>query len=250
MPARWPEGSCEGVTPTTIALGRRRRPAVRLALLVLMVGAAYATIVLTGSLSTHRVQGWVGGGGGLAPVAFVLISAVLTVACFPGPLLAGASGYLFGTAEGTVLSIVAATLGATMAFSIARGMAGDAVVALGGPRLRALGEWVGRRDFLSVLYARVAPGAPATLVNYAAGLSPARLPAFVAATVLGVAPRAFAYTALGGHLGNLTSPEALVAVGVLVGMAVGGLALARREHRAERRRVAADRPAGSAMRPA
>jgi uncharacterized membrane protein YdjX (TVP38/TMEM64 family) len=212
---------------------------VRLALLA--VAVAYSTIVLSGSLSAHRVQGWVGGGAGLAPVAFVLISAALTVACFPGPLLAGASGYLFGTAEGTVLSIVAATLGATIAFSIARWVAGDAVAELGGPRLRALSEWVGRRDFLSVLYARIAPGVPSTLVNYAAGLSPVRLRAFVAATMIGVAPRAFAYTALGGHLGNLTSPAALVALGVLVAMALGGLALARREHRAERSRIASER---------
>lgn len=214
---------------------------MRLALLAVAVAVAYSTIVLSGSTSTHRVQGWVGGGGGLAPVAFVLISAALTVACFPGPLLAGASGYLFGTAEGTVLSIVAATLGATMAFSIARWVAGDAVAQLGGARLRALSEWVGRRDFLSVLYARIAPGVPYTLVNYAAGLSPVRLRAFVAATSVGVAPRAFAYTALGGHLGHLDSPAALIAVGVLVAMAVGGLALARREHRAERGRVATER---------
>ena len=52
---------------------------------------------------------------------------------------------------------------------------------------------------------------PYNLVNYAAGLTPVRLGAFVAATALGVAPRAFAYTALGGSLGDLGSPEAIVA---------------------------------------
>ena len=65
-----------------------------------------------------------------------------------------------------------------------------------GPRLAALREAIGRRGFLAVLYARIVPGVPYSLVNYAAGLAPIRLATFAAATALGAAPRAFAYTAL------------------------------------------------------
>ena len=54
-----------------------------------------------------------------------------------------------------------------------------------------------------MLYARIAPGMPFTVVNYAAGLTPVRLPVFAAATAIGAAPRAFAYTALGGSFGDL-----------------------------------------------
>ena len=50
--------------------------------------------------------------GAAGPLLFIPISACLTVALFPGPLLAGASGLLFGTALGTPVSIVSATLGA------------------------------------------------------------------------------------------------------------------------------------------
>ena len=138
------------------------------------------------------------------------------------------------------MSIASATLGAVGAFSISRWVAGDAVEELGGPRLRAASEWVGQRGFRSVLYARIAPAVPYTLVNYAAGLTPVRLGAFTAATAIGVAPRAFAYTALGGSLGHLDSPEALIAVGVLVAMALGGLALAHSER--DRRRPPRGRP--------
>ena len=55
-----------------------------------------------------------------------------------------------------------------------------------------------------------------------------RLGTFVAATALGSAPRAFAYTALGGSLSDLTSPYAIVAGAVLVLMAVGGAGFAWR----------------------
>jgi uncharacterized membrane protein YdjX (TVP38/TMEM64 family) len=168
----------------------------------------------------------------LGPVAFIALSSLLTVCLFPGPLLAGASGLLFGTALGTPISIVSATLGATLAFVLARRVAHDAVEELQGPRLRALRAWVGRRGFVSILYARIAPGVPYTLVNYAAGLSPVALRAFVAATALGCAPRAFAYTALGGSFGDFGSPETIVAIAVLVAMAVAGLVLARRDLRA------------------
>ena len=209
----------------------RRAAALRLAALAAALAAFVAVLGLSGAVSATRVRGWVDGYGAAGPLVFIAVSALLTVVLFPGPVLAAASGLLFGTALGTPVSIVAATLGATLAFSLSRWWAHDAVVALAGPRLRALRAWVGARGFLTVLYARIAPGVPYTLVNYAAGLTPIALRAFVAATALGVAPRAFAYTALGGSLGDLRSPEALVAVGVLVAMALAGLALARRDLR-------------------
>jgi uncharacterized membrane protein YdjX (TVP38/TMEM64 family) len=189
-------------------------------------------VASAGDLSAERVRDWVRDAGVWAPPAFVLVSAALTVAFFPGPLLAGASGLLFGTALGTPLSIIAATLGASLAFSLSRWWAHDAVLALAGRRLLALRDWVGRRGFLSVLYARLAPGVPYHLVNYAAGLTPIALRTFAAATAVGAAPRAFAYTALGGSFGNLGSPEAIIAVCVIVTMAITGLVLARRDLRA------------------
>jgi uncharacterized membrane protein YdjX (TVP38/TMEM64 family) len=204
---------------------------LRLVSLALLVGSAFLVVALSGSLSADRVRDWIDGLGPASPLLFIPISACLTVALFPGPLLSAASGLLFGTALGTVVSVLSATLGATLAFCLSRWWAHDAVESLAGRRLRTLRAWVGARGFLSVLYARIAPGVPYNLVNYAAGLTPILLRSFVAATALGVAPRAFAYTALGGSLGDLTSPEALVAVGVLVAMALAGAVLAARDLR-------------------
>jgi uncharacterized membrane protein YdjX (TVP38/TMEM64 family) len=206
---------------------------LRLAALAGALALFVAILALSGSLSAAKVRDGVDGYGAAGPLVFIAVSATLTVVLFPGPVLAGASGLLFGTALGTPVSIVSATLGATLAFSIARWWAHDAVVALAGPRVHALRAWVGRRGFVTVLYARIAPGVPYTLVNYAAGLTPIALRSFVAATAIGVAPRAFAYTALGGSLGDLTSPEALIAVAVLAAMALVGLALVRRDLRAD-----------------
>jgi uncharacterized membrane protein YdjX (TVP38/TMEM64 family) len=164
--------------------------------------------------------------------AFVVVSALLRCALFPGPLLAATSGLLFGTALGTPVSITAATLGAIVAFSIARFVAHDAVDALAGRRLRTLQAWIEQRGFWAVLYARIAPGIPYSLLNYVAGLTHVRLAAFASATAIGVAPRAFAYTALGGSLDDLDSPEAIIAVATLAAMALFGVVTFRRNSRA------------------
>jgi uncharacterized membrane protein YdjX (TVP38/TMEM64 family) len=210
-------------------------PRLRLLTLALAVGSAFAVVALSGSLSADGVRDRFAALGVGGPLVFIAISAALTLTLFPGPLLAGASGLLFGTALGTPISIVSATLGATLAFCLSRWWARDAVESLAGPRVSAVREWVGERGFFSVLYARLLPGLPYTVVNYAAGLTPIALRSFVAATALGVAPRTFAYTALGGSLGDIGSPEAIVAIVVLVGMALAGAAFARRDLRRARR---------------
>ena len=190
--------------------------------------AAFVVVSTSGHLSAHRVRDWVDGYGVAGPFVFIAVSSALTVALFPGPLLAGASGLLFGTALGTPVSIVSATLGATLAFTLARYAGRDAVEQLARGRLERARTWVGDRGFLSVLYARLAPGVPYSLVNYAAGLAPIRARDFIAATAIGCAPRAFAYTALGGSINDLSRPEAIVAIAILVVMALVALVIALR----------------------
>jgi len=212
-------------------------PRLRLLLLALGLVGLFAVVASTGSLSANRVRDWVDGYGAAGPLVFIALSSALTVALFPGPLLSAASGLLFGTALGTPVSIVAATLGATLAFAIARGVGHGAVEELAGPRLLGWQAWIERRGFVAVLYARIAPGVPYNFVNYAAGLTRVRARDFVGATALGVAPRAFAYTALGGSLSHLGSPEAIVAIVLLVVLALVGSVLLRddvRRARAER----------------
>ncbi|HEY0640609.1 MAG TPA: hypothetical protein VGD67_23515, partial [Pseudonocardiaceae bacterium] len=85
-------------------------------------------------------------------------------------------------------------------------------------------------------------------VNYAVGLTRVPVLVFALGTAIGTAPRAFAYTALGGTLGDLTSWQSVAAVTVLVVMGAAGLwlggrdpelraALRRRRARGTRRRA-------------
>jgi uncharacterized membrane protein YdjX (TVP38/TMEM64 family) len=219
---------------------------LRLAALAAALVTFLLVFALTGSLSPQRVRDWIDGYGAAGPLVFIVVSSLLTVVLFPGPLLSGASGLLFGTALGTPVSIVAATTGAALAFALSRWWAHDAVVETFGhhQRLLALRAWVGARGSESVLLARVAPGMPYNLVNYAAGLTPVALGTFTLATAIGVAPRAFAYTALGGSIGDLGSPEAVVAICLLAAEGAVGIWLLRAAGPGRARSSPDDRSAG------
>jgi uncharacterized membrane protein YdjX (TVP38/TMEM64 family) len=203
-------------------------PILRLAALALALAVVFAAVLVLVARSPEEIGRAADGAGAWAPVAFVALCVGLTLAFFPFPLVAAAGGVLFGTLEGTLLSILGAGIGALLAFLVARHAAGEAVRPLVGERLRRLLEAVERRGFVAVLYARIIPGVPRDLANYAFGLTRVAAGAFLAATVLGIAPRAFAYSALGGSLGHLDSTESVVAIATLVAIGVLGLVLARR----------------------
>lgn len=209
-------------------------PHLRAALFAAGVGACAILVLFTVSRSPERVRDLVDGYGVLGPIVFIAVSAFLSCSFFPGPLLAGASGLLFGTALGTPVAIASGTAAACLAFTLSRHGARPVVERYGGPRTERWRGWVDRRGFVAVLYIRVAPLMPFTPVNYAAGLTRLPILVFASATAIGIAPRAYAYAALGGHLDDLGSPQAIVAVCLLVGMALVGLALVARDRRRAR----------------
>jgi uncharacterized membrane protein YdjX (TVP38/TMEM64 family) len=198
------------------------------ALLVLLAALLVAGLVLV-PRDPDEVRDAVDGAGALAPVAFVAAGALLTLAFFPFPVTAAAGGLLFGVAAGTALSVVGETLGAAVALLLARHGARDTVARLAGPRLTAVLRGVARRGFTAVLLVRVLPGVPRHPVNYAFGLTAVGIAAFISATALGTAPRAFGYAALGGTLGDLDSPESIAAIGGLAAFGALGLWLGARD---------------------
>ncbi len=211
--------------------GERRAARLRLAGLVLTLALVFAVVAAFVPHSAGEIRESADGRGVAGPIAFVALATVLTCALFPFPFVAAASGLLFGTAWGTVISIVAGTCGAVAAFLIARGWGARSVDVLVTGRLQDLLDAIGRRGFVAVLYLRIVPGVPRDIANYAAGLTPVGLADYTLATLIGIAPRAFAYTALGSSfgLGDLNSAEAVVAVALLAGMALLGAGLLWRE---------------------
>ena len=82
---------------------------------------------------------------------------------------------------------------------------------------------------------RIVPLLPWGLVNYSAGLTKLRFGQLGLGTVVGGAPKVFAYVALGGSLSDLTSPEAIMAVALLVVLGARRALFVRRQIVAGRR---------------
>jgi uncharacterized membrane protein YdjX (TVP38/TMEM64 family) len=159
--------------------------------------------------------------------------ALLTPALVSGTLLAAATGLLMGGVAGMPVALVGATLGGIAAFGVARRFGRGSAEALAGERVTRIRERVERRPLLSIVIARAAPGSPATVLNYAIGLTNVRLRHFVLGTLIGGAPRVLAYTALGGAAAERALWPAIAAVVVLALLGATGLAVARRRRAAE-----------------
>ena len=209
-------------------------PRTRLALLAGALVALFVVTLLAVGRSPADVREAVDGAGAWAPVAMLVVAALLTIAFFPFPVVAAAAGVLFGTAAGTALAAGGELMGACVSFLVARRLGREAVEELAGPRVTRVLQGVGERGFFAVLYVRILPGVPRHPANYAFGLTPVRLLTFAVATLIGTLPRAFGYAALGGTLGNLDSPESIAAIGVMAAMLVLGLVLLVRERRRAR----------------
>jgi uncharacterized membrane protein YdjX (TVP38/TMEM64 family) len=66
---------------------------------------------------------WVNDLGAIAPLVFILIYIIATVAFLPGSVLTLGAGVLFGVIKGSVYVFIGATLGATLAFLVGRYLA-------------------------------------------------------------------------------------------------------------------------------
>jgi uncharacterized membrane protein YdjX (TVP38/TMEM64 family) len=210
----------------------RRRALVRLGVaavvLAALVGVLFATV---GVPSPSQLALWARSAGPAAPALFVLVAAASTCVMFPGHVTATAAGVLFGVAGGVALTLAAATLGAALAFLLARGAGAGAIGQLLGPRAAHWRAWIAERGFSAVLTARLLPGSPAGILNYAAGLTAMPLRAFAAAVALGALPKTLAYVALGGALAAPFSGRGLLAAGLYAATALAGVLLARKHVR-------------------
>lgn len=119
------------------------------------------------------LRDWIGSLGPLGPLVFALIYVAATVAAIPGSALGVAAGALFGAVLGVAVVSLASTLGAALAFLIARYFARDAVVRWlsGNDQFRRLDRLTAEHGAIIVALTRLVPIFPFNLLNYGFGLT-------------------------------------------------------------------------------
>lgn len=194
------------------APGRRidRRTPVRFVLVgsALLLGLVAARVTgLTGFIgleSLDRLRDWIDGFGVVAPVVFIVLYVVVTVAFLPGTPLSLLAGLVFGPVWGTVWTGLGATLGATLAFLVGRYAARGLVEewTAKNERVRRLDDGVEKYGWRMLVITRLVPIFPFNLQNYAYGLTGIGFGTYAILTALCIVPGTAVYTFAGGSLAN------------------------------------------------
>jgi len=170
---------------------------MRIVLLIGLVATITLAVIYRDRFDGTALEVWVHDAGPVAPLLFILIYGLAAVLFLPGSVLTLAGGALFGPVLGTVYNLTGATLGATLAFLIARYLASDWVAGKAGGRVKQLINGVEGEGWRFVAFVRLVPLFPFNLLNYALGLTRLRLSHYMLATAVFMLPAATAFTYLG-----------------------------------------------------
>lgn len=176
----------------------------KISVIVLLATAIVLAVIYRHQLDARILEDWIKGTGTLGPLLFIGLYALGTVLFLPGSVLTLAGGALFGPIAGTFYNLTGATLGAILAFMIARYLAQEWVTRKAGGRLKTLLDGVDAEGWRFVAFVRLVPLFPFNLLNYALGLTRIRLLHYVVATYVFMLPGALAYTYL-GYVGRETA---------------------------------------------
>ena len=150
------------------------------------------------------LEGWIGGLGAWGPVAFGSVYVVAVVLMLPALPLTIAAGALFGLVVGTMTASIASTLGAALAFLIARHLARDRVARRfrDSPRFEAIDRAIGAGGWRVVGLLRLSPAVPFGAQNYLYGITRIGFWPCVLTSWAAMLPATILYAQI-GHAGRL-----------------------------------------------
>ena len=171
--------------------------------------AALALLLFAGREAAGYLPGfigWIDGLGFWGPAVFIAGYAAATVAFVPGAPLTLAAGAIFGLSKGVPVVFIGASVGATLAFLVARYAARSWVetrLALNG-KFAAIDEAVGEHGLKIVALLRLSPIFPFNALNYVLGLTKVRMRDYVIAHI-GMLPGTLLYVYYGKLAGDVAA---------------------------------------------
>lgn len=189
------------------------------ALLVVSAFIIFRALGLGEYLEAERLRVWIESFGIWGPVAYIVIYSIAPSLMIPGLPLTVAGGILFGPVWGSVYTLFGATIGASLAFLIARYLGRDWVMSrIEGSRIEELDRKAGEQGWKIVAFTRLIPLFPYNFLNYAFGLTRVGFLDYLWATFAFMIPGVVAYVVFSSSILDLLR-------GVLSRQFVIGLAL-------------------------
>lgn len=179
--------------------------------MALSIISVFAIVGVLYALGVHRqvldLLHWVDRQGAWAAIMFIAIMALAMVLLLPGVLLTTGAGFVFGVVEGTTYVVVGTTLGAAVAFLIARYFLGEQthIYIQNRVGLLAVSREMAPHGWKIVLLTRLIPFFPGKLSNFLFGLTNFSFGGFVAGTSIGVIPFSLHNVYLGSLAADLST---------------------------------------------
>ncbi|GHD41110.1 Uncharacterized membrane protein YdjX, TVP38/TMEM64 family, SNARE-associated domain [Marinobacter persicus] len=120
----------------------------------------------------------------------------------PRQLLAFALGFALGGVQGVVTSTLAAAIGATGCFWVARWLLRDVLSTRFGHRMHSFNKLFHEQSLLKILMVRLLPVGSNLLTNLVAGCSSIRFLPFLAGSTLGYLPQMLVFALAGAGMGQ------------------------------------------------
>jgi uncharacterized membrane protein YdjX (TVP38/TMEM64 family) len=184
----------------------RKKSLIRLCVLIFILAGIVILIKLTGIdryLEREQLRGWIEDLGLWGPLVYILLYSITPSLFLPGMPMTVAAGLAFGPFYGTIFAITGATIGASLAFLVARYFAREQVANLLSKRLAAIDEGVKKKGWVFVAITRLIPLFPFNMLNYAFGLTSIRFSHYVLASFVFMLPGTTAYVVFSSSLLDL-----------------------------------------------
>ena len=201
-----------GADPGTDCVPARAKSRLRfLPIVVLAAGAALASFLAGDYLSLETLSenhealvGWRDRNLIAASLVFVAIYIVAVTFSVPGAIwLTLAGGFVFDTALAAGLTVISATIGATLIFLAARSSLGAVLHERAGPWLGRIDDEVARGEISFLLVMRLIPVIPFFIANLAPAFVKVRLANFIWTTLVGITPATVVIASVGAGLGEV-----------------------------------------------
>ena len=154
---------------------------------------------------------------------FVLYVAVAALSLPGAAVMTLAGGAIFGLAAGTALVSFASTLGATLAFLVARYLLRDSLERRFTRRLGEINHGISRDGAFYLFTLRLVPLFPFFVINLLMGLTRMRVGVFYLVSQVGMLPGTLVYVNAGTQLGQVESLRGIVSPPLLASFALLGV---------------------------
>lgn len=182
----------EGSNPTNPATGNQWKNSLKALAGSLAIMAVLVAVLMYFDVHLKLIAllEWIEQQGNVAALLFILVMGATVLLVLPGVFFTTGAGYVFGITAGTLYVVLGTSLGASIAFLVARYLFGARAKAyvLSKSTLNLLNDEMTKHDFKVVLLTRLIPFFPGKLSTYFFGLTDFRFGAYVLATFIGLIP--------------------------------------------------------------